>query len=307
MWKTRLKSSLCCVFEEEKNLSSISTLGVGGRADFFVEPSKKEEICSLFCLRASLGFPLYILGGGTNVLFADGKLEGVLLSTRRMTAHRWVSGESHVMLEAEGGYLLSLAVNGAAREGLSGMEFALGIPGTLGGAVAGNAGTAGRSVGELLEEFMTVENDGSLKEWRRGEFDCDYRYFSPAAPNRLILVCRLRFERADRAQIDRTMKEFRRIRSFQPRGTRSAGCAFKNPPGDSAGRLLDVCGCKGLKIGGAVVSEAHANFILNEENATADDILRLMVLCRDIVFQKAGVRLEPEINLMGFSKGFLQF
>jgi UDP-N-acetylmuramate dehydrogenase len=304
MWKTRLKRELSCAVEEEKDLSPVSTSGVGGVGEFFAEPSDLEDVRALFRLRKDAGFPLRILGGGTNVVFADGVLEGVVLSTRRMTGRRWLPDGDDAVLEAEAGYLLSLVVNESSGEGFSGAEFALGIPGTVGGAVAGNAGAGGRSIGELLDEFTTVEIDGSLRKWRRGEFDCAYRYFSPAAPDRLIASCKLRFKRAPRADIDRTIEEFRRARSIQPHGKRSAGCAFRNPPGDSAGRLLDFCGCKGLRIGDAVVSEAHANFILNLDRTRGDDIFELMELCRDIVFQKTGIRLEPEIKLMGFQREF---
>ncbi|MDR3231236.1 MAG: UDP-N-acetylmuramate dehydrogenase [Synergistaceae bacterium] len=304
MWKTSLKRELSCAIEMNRDLSRVSTLGVGGRGEFFAEPSELEDVCALFRLRRDAGFPLWILGGGTNVVFTDGELEGVILSTRRMTARRWIESDDDAVLEAEAGYLLSLIVKESSGEGFSGAEFALGIPGTVGGAVAGNAGAGGRSIGELLDEVTTVENDGSLKRWKRGEFDYAYRYFSPAAPDRLIASCKLRFKRAPRADIDRAIAEFRRVRSIQPQGKRSAGCAFKNPPGDSAGRLLDFCGCKGLRVGGAEVSEAHANFILNVDRALGDDIFELMELCRDIVFQKAGVRLEPEIKLVGFRRKF---
>ena len=111
----------------------------------------------------------------------------------------------------------------------------------------------------------------------------------------------MRFQRESRTEIERTLEGFRRARSIQPHGAKSAGCAFKNPPQDSAGRLLDVCGCKGMRVGDAVVSQDHANFILNVGNAAGGDILTLMETCRDIVFQKMGVRLEPEIKLMGFA------
>jgi UDP-N-acetylmuramate dehydrogenase len=110
----------------------------------------------------------------------------------------------------------------------------------------------------------------------------------------------MRLQKSSRAEVERDGKVFRRARSNQPAGTKSAGCTFKNPEGDSAGRLLDICGCKGLRIGGAIVSDIHANFILNSDGATGDDILRLTEQCRDIVFQKTGILLQIEIKLLGF-------
>jgi UDP-N-acetylmuramate dehydrogenase len=200
------------------------------------------------------------------------------------------------------------------KEGFTGAEFAQGIPGTVGGAVVGNAGTGGASMGELLEEVTTIENDGAVRKWKRGEFSYSYRCCSlfsrtptqgssllaASCSDRLLVSCKMSFQRASYAEIDKKSETFRTARTAQPRGVKSAGCAFKNPPGDSAGRLLDLSRCKGLRAGGAVVSEAHANFFLNEGDATGADIFNLIESCRDIVFQKTGILLEPEIKLLGF-------
>jgi UDP-N-acetylmuramate dehydrogenase len=116
-----------------------------------------------------------------------------------------------------------------------------------------------------------------------------------------LAACRMRFRRASPEEIERNGEAFRRARAGQPQGIKSAGCVFKNPPGDSAGRLLDVSGCKGLRVGGAAVSEFHANFMFNAGGAAGEDVRKLMALCRDAVFRKTGVLLEPEIKLLGFS------
>jgi UDP-N-acetylmuramate dehydrogenase len=248
-------------------------------------------------------FPLYILGGGTNVVFADGEIEGVVLSTRQLKGCRWKPGEGDARMEVEAGYPLSRVVFLTTQEGFTGAEFAQGIPGTVGGAVAGNAGAGGKGVGDLLEEVSTAEGDGSIRRWKREEFECSYRYCSLTARSpsvRLFVSCKMKFQRTPYEEIEKNLRAFRGARSNQPRGARSAGCAFKNPAGDSAGRLLDVCGCKGLHVGGAAISIEHANFLLNQDNATGADIFRLMESCRDIVFRKTGIRLEPEIKLLGF-------
>ncbi|MDR1048294.1 MAG: UDP-N-acetylmuramate dehydrogenase [Synergistaceae bacterium] len=297
MWRKNLRNALGCRVEEGKEIASLSALGVGGRAEFFAEPSDIGDVREIFRLRQGMGFPLYILGGGTNVVFADGVLEGVVLSARRMSAARW---EDEELLTAEAGCPLSLVVSGAAERELTGAEFARGIPGTVGGAVAGNAGAGGRSVGELLEEVTTVENDGGVRRWGRGDFGYSYRRCS-LFPGRFLAGCRMRFRRASREEIERNEETFRRARAGQPQGVKSAGCVFKNPPEDSAGRLLDVSGCKGLRVGGAAVSEAHANFIFNADRAAGEDVRKLMELCRDTVFRKTGVLLEPEIKFLGFS------
>jgi UDP-N-acetylmuramate dehydrogenase len=300
MWKTRLKDRLSCVPEEGKELASLSTLGVGGRCDFFVEPSDLKDVSLVLEMRARESFPLFVLGGGSNVVFADGILDAAVLSTRRLNKFKWSIVDDRVILEAEAGYLLPDVVSGSVKEGLTGAEFAVGIPGTLGGAIAGNAGADGHSIGDLLEEVTTVESGGDIRTWTCGEFTYSYRHFSLSSPDRFFAGCKVLFRRAPRAEIEDNINAFRRRRSTQPHGVRSAGCTFKNPPGDSAGRLLDMSGCKSLSVGGAMVSNVHANFIVNTGRATGADIFELTRSCRDIVFRKTGIRLEPEIKLLGF-------
>jgi UDP-N-acetylmuramate dehydrogenase len=192
----------------------------------------------------------------------------------------------------------------SVKDGLTGAEFAVGIPGTLGGAMAGNAGTGGCSIGDLLEEVTTVESNGDIRTWKHGEFSHSYRHFSLASPTRFFAACKASFRRASRAEIERGLDAFRQMRINQPHGVKSAGCTFKNPPGDSAGRLLDASGCKGLRIGGAAVSSVHANFIVNTGHAVGADVFELMRSCHDIVFRKTGISLELEIKLLGFPNVF---
>ncbi|MDR1649540.1 MAG: UDP-N-acetylmuramate dehydrogenase [Synergistaceae bacterium] len=314
MWWTDLRRNLSCSLEEGKKLAPLSALSAGGEAEFFVEPAAVRDVRELFRVRREAKFPLYILGGGTNVVFADGVLRGVVLSARRLNAFQWnedVNEDENggdVLAEAEAGFSLPRLAAEAAERGFAGMEFAQGIPGTVGGAVAGNAGAGGRSVGDILEEVTAVEEDGGVRKWKRGEYGHSYRRCSLASAGRFFTGCKMRLRRSTRAEVEREEEVFRLARSNQPRGVKSAGCTFKNPSGDSAGRLLDISGCKGLRAGGAVVSDAHANFILNAGGATGNDILRLIEQCRDIVFQKTGVVLEVEIKLLGFrTNPFLVF
>lgn len=300
-WKKHLNDKLKGACEEGKKLSSLTTLGVGGQAEFFIEPQTLDEVVAVFRARMQLGFPLHILAGGTNVVFADGEINGVVMSTRRLNSSRWLDRGEYSLWEAEAGCLLSLMVHEAALEGLGGAEFALGIPGTIGGALAGNAGAGGKSVAELIDELVTVEQNGELRRWTQGQFEYAYRRFSLTTPGRFLARVRMRFVRASRAESERLSERFRQARAIQPHGTRSAGCTFKNPKDESAGRLLDLCGCKGLRVGGARVSDAHANFILNEGHASGSDVLNLMQTCRDIVLKKTGIHLEPEIKFIGFS------
>ena len=192
---------------------------------------------------------------------------------------------------------MPVIVSEAAKRCLAGAEFAYGIPGSLGGAVAGNAGALGRGVVDILEEVTTVERDGSVKKWRKGEFSGSYRSCSLFSPDRFIARCKIKFKGASAEDIKRETEIFKKARQSQPKTGRSAGCTFRNPAGDSAGRLLDVSGCKGLRVGGAVVSDVHANFIINSGGASGEYIAGLIGLCRDMVFKKTGVCLENEIRL----------
>ncbi|GHS90289.1 UDP-N-acetylenolpyruvoylglucosamine reductase [Synergistales bacterium] len=295
-WRTDFKKDYARILQERASLAALSALGVGGEAEFFVEPDSLNEVCEIFRFGSVAGFPVYVLGGGTNVVFSDGTLNGVTLSARRLCGMSW-DGE---LLVAEAGVPMPLIVSEAAKRRLAGVEFAYGIPGSLGGAVAGNAGAGGRGMSDVLEEVTTVERDGSVREWHNGEFSGSYRSFSLSATGRLIAKCKIKFQNSSREDIERETEIFKKAREGQPREGRSAGCTFKNPPGDSAGRLLDVAGCKGLRVGGAVVSGVHANFIINSGGASGMDIVELIGLCRDMVFQKTGISLENEIKLLGF-------
>lgn len=295
MFADELRRVLSCSVEGNRPLATLTTLGVGGWAECYVEPDSLEDFRALLSLSLSEGFPLYILGGGSNVLLPDGQVPGVVLSTRRWSAVLW-DGDA---AEVQAGCPLSILLDEAVKRGLGGLEFAAGIPGTVGGATAGNAGAGGHGVAELLTELTTLEPNGELRRWE--EFPFSYRSFPLADEGCLLLSCRMRFSPRPAEAIEAELDHFRALRRGQP-GGRCAGCSFKNPPGESAGRLLDRCGCKGMSVGDAVVSERHANFILNRGRAVAADVLELMSACRDRVFQEAGVLLEPEVRFLGWGE-----
>lgn len=298
-----LEKILRCPVERGKPLARLTTLGVGGQAELYVEPADLEDLRTLWLLAAQEGVPVRVLGGGSNVIFPDGTTPGVVLSTRRWAASSWQEQGDDVEVEVQAGYPLPALVDEAVRRGLGGLEFAVGIPGTVGGALAGNAGAGGRGICGLLTEVATLESDGSLRRWRPEEFSCAYRSFSLAEEGRLFLACQMRLSPLPREEVEAELARFRSLRAAQPQGVRSAGCTFKNPPGDSAGRLLDRYGCKGMTAGDAVVSDRHANFILNRGRASSSDVVELIWACRKRVFEGAGVWLEPEIRFVGFGGG----
>lgn len=301
-----LDRALSCPVERDRPLAPLCSLGVGGRAELYVEPDRIEDFRALRLSSVQRGFPVHILGGGTNVLFPDGLVRGAVLSTRRWTGASWREGEDGGEIEVRAGQPLPLLVDEAARRGLGGLEFAIGIPGTVGGALTGNAGAGGRSVGELVTEVTSLEPDGSLRTWRREDISYAYRSFALAEEGRLFLSLRMVLRSRPSEEIKAEVERFRAMRAMQPRGVRSAGCVFKNPPGQSAGRILDQCGCKGMEVGDAVVSDVHANFILDRGRATSSDVVSLMRACQERAFERTGIWLEPEVKAIGFEGAHLR-
>lgn len=279
---------------ENMPLSRFCTLGTGGEAEIFAVPSSIEDMRVLFAMLMSERITVYILGGGSNVLFPDGVITGVVISTQNLTATEWIT---HTTADIASGIKLSSLMKELHLRGLGGLEFAAGIPGTLGGALAGNAGAGGHGVCELVEEVTTVESDGNVRTWPRDEIACSYRHCSLADEKRVILSARMTFRESQPEDSD-LLQSYMLKRKNQPHGLRNAGCTFKNPEGTSAGKLLDECGCKGLCVGGAVVSDIHANFILNKGGAKSSDVMELVRLCAKRVYDGTGILLEPEIKIL---------
>lgn len=280
---------------ENMPLSSLCTLGVGGEAEFFIAPSSIEQMHIAFAHVMKAGVPVYILGGGSNVLFPDGIIKGVVISTQNLNAIEW---RTNITADIDAGFKLPLLMKELREHGLGGFEFAAGIPGTLGGAIAGNAGTGGHGVCELVEQVITIEADGNIKTWNNNEINYSYRRCSLADEKRIILSVRMIFRKAAPKDAE-VLESYLLRRESQPHGLRNAGCTFKNPDGNSAGKLLDEAGCKGLRVGDAIVSDVHANFILNMGHASSTDILELMKLCAQRVYDSTGIKLEPEIKILG--------
>ena len=279
---------------ENMPLSRFCTLGTGGEAEIFAVPSTIEDMHILFAMVMKENCPVYILGGGSNVLFPDGLIKGVVISTQNLTAIEW---RTPITADIDSGVKLSSIMKELHVRGLGGFEFAAGIPGTLGGALAGNAGAGVHGVCELMEEVITAEADGTLKTWTHNNIVYSYRHCSLADEKRVIVSARMTFRPANPKDYE-VLESYLLRRGTQPHGLRNAGCTFKNPDGTSAGKLLDECGCKGLAVGDAVVSDMHANFILNRGGATSSDIMELVRLCAKRVYDSTGIRLEPEIKIL---------
>lgn len=283
-------------FERDKDLSSLTTLGVGGRAEYYIEPDNIEIFKKLF----KLNLNKYILGGGSNVVFPDENISGLVISTKKF--NKILFNLNNELVSVQAGCSLAKLAAEANKNNLSGLEFAVGIPGTVGGAIFGNAGAGGHGVAELVTELIILDAHGELKILNLKDFNYSYRKFEINNIDKnkiLILECKLKLRKGKQELIEAEVKKYLSKRVNQPMG-RSAGCTFKNPKDCnlSAGKLLDDCNCKGLKCGDAVVSENHANFILNKGRASCEDIKNLVELCRKRVFDNTGIMLEPEIKFI---------
>ncbi|OLN33429.1 UDP-N-acetylenolpyruvoylglucosamine reductase [Desulfosporosinus metallidurans] len=235
--------------------------------------------------------PAWLIGRGSNLLIADEGLPGIVLMTTALRAIQW--GEYRVQVEA--GYSLARLAQEAGERGWSGLEFARGIPGSVGGAVIMNAGAYGGEMAPLIRNVTALRADGTLKKFERSELEFAYRSCSLRG-QAWVLETQLEFSAGDREQILNIMKEnLSRRTTYQPLEKPNAGSVFRNPPGDSAGRLIEAAGWKGKSIGGAQVSTKHANFIVNTGNAKAKDVLALMEDIQRDVQVKFGVTLQTEV------------
>ena len=293
--------------ERDKDLSGLTSLGVGGKAEYYIEPESIDDFKAAFKLGLENKLKIYILGGGSNVIFPDDDIKALVISTKKFNR---ILFDNNIVTAQAGCSLARLAAE-AAKNNLSGLEFAVGIPGTLGGAVCGNAGAGGHGVAELISELIIIDDKCELKKLSVKDFCYGYRNFEINNIDKnkiLILECVLKLHEANRELIEAEIKKYLGKRVNQPLG-RSAGCTFKNPKINnnknnnnennlSAGKLLDDCGCKGLVCGDAIVSENHANFILNRGRARSEDIINLVKACQKRVYDKTGVMLEPEIKFM---------
>ena len=268
---------------------------IGGPADVFVHATRLGLLRSAVRFAAEHALALHVIGHGSNLLVPDDGVRGLVVRAALTTAR--VEGTA---LTAGAGVALPQAAALAAKHALSGLEFAVGIPGTVGGALVMNAGCHGREIGELVERVDVVARDGEVRTLVRDE--CRFAYRTSALREQGVAVAgaTLRLAPDDGAAIEQRMGEHRAWRAdTQPHGRPNAGCVFKNPPGDAAGRLIDKAGCKGLGVGGAEVSTVHANFIINRDGATYADVTRLIETVRERVAAQFGIRLELELIILG--------
>lgn len=286
--------------ERDKSLRRFATVRTGGPAEWFARVGSEDDLLALLRWAADVSLPVAVLGSGSNLLIADEgvrglvlKLDGELASIRREGAR----------LLCGGGARLPAVAAESARAGLSGIEFGVNIPGTVGGAVKMNANAYGGQLARTLEAARVASADGATE---RSPAELRFRYRGSGLGDGEIVTCaRFRLQRADPAAVKATLAQMRAQRhEAQPQGIRTFGSTFKNPEhpraqGRSAGVLLSEAGCNGLQVGGARFSVKHANFVENLGQASTADVLALMAAGRERVIERFGVELEPEVQRLG--------
>jgi len=292
--------------EIKKNepLSRHTSYGIGGPVDMLAYPEDRDDLVALLAEIKKRKWPHLILGGGTNLLVRDGGYRGVMINLKRMAEirtereYRSVGG-TFTVVHADAGASLAKLLTYSIEQGLTGLEFTAGIPGTVGGAICMNAGTAMGEIGDIVESVTLLREDGTEVKRTREEMAFSYRV-SSIPPGHLVLAVRLVLRHDDKSSVKNRVKELMdKRKEYQPWGMPSAGSVFKNPMEESAGKLIETAGLKGRKVGDAQVSEKHANFIVNLGKATAKDVLTLMEIVKQTVLDVHGVRLEPEIKILG--------
>ena len=278
-------------------LSKHTHFGIGGEAAAYFEVSTLAELASIARFHQQWHVPVAIIGRGSNLLVSDAGFSGIAIRLIGELAQLTVDGNT---VTVGAGVSLPRLSKAMSRRGLSGVEFALGIPGSVGGALMMNAGAWGSSFGDVVTNVTVMHDTGELSQRSHAEARFEYRH-SGLGDYFCVTGATLSLEPGDAATITKQMQEFYKQKvATQPFAEENAGCMFKNPPGDSAGRLIDVCGLKGHRIGGAEVSSVHGNFILNLDNATAADVLNLVAHIQQQVKAKTGVSLQTEVKRLGF-------
>jgi UDP-N-acetylmuramate dehydrogenase len=275
-------------------LSEYTSFKIGGPADVVVEPADIEDVCLVVQQARRRKIPLFVLGG-TNLLVRDGGIRGIVMSLVRL---RGIKEEPGSVLYAEGGVGMPTLIGYAIRHSLAGLEWAAGIPGTVAGCVVMNAGTKLGEMKDSIKAVRMVNMKGQLVEVEATQVRFEYR--RALLPHGVVVGVWIQLKQGVRSEIERVVKDYLHYRrDTQPLALPSAGCVFKNPPNDSAGRLIEAVGLKGARVGDAEVSMKHANFMVNRGQARAADVTALIGKVRSAIRRLAGVRLDLELKIVG--------
>jgi UDP-N-acetylmuramate dehydrogenase len=282
------------IVETDYPLAKRTWYGLGGAADYFIRPKTVKQLKDVVRRCSKNDIPIYVMGFGSNLLISDEGLRGAVIK---------LEAEQFAQIEFDGedvtawaGAELSKLVLTCVEKGLSGIEALTGIPGSIGGAVKMNAGGNFGDFGSTVETVSLMDSDGNIFKKSKPELVFDYRRTNITA--KFILSARIKLNESDPEQIMRTVKEIWIYKkNNQPLNTKNSGCIFKNPQGGSAGALIDRAGLKGLKIGGAVVSEKHANFIIAQKGCTSSDVIKLIEAIQQKIKEQFDIELELEVEI----------
>ena len=290
------KFTALCALKYNEPLSRHTSFRIGGEAEIMAFPKSREELSDVLCQADAHGILARILGAGTNVLAPDEGLDGIVICLKDQLDGMELLDERHIRVMS--GVTMTRAAVFAANHGLSGLEFAHGIPGTVGGGVYINAGAYGGEICQVCESVEVMDRLGQIRTLHKDQMEFSYRHSILEATDLIVISAVFALTPADPDMIRSRMKELMQKRSAsQPLDMPSAGSAFKRPVGGYAAALIDEAGLKGFSVGGAAISEKHAGFAVNLGNATASDVQQLLKQVSDIVYDRSGIRLVPEVRI----------
>ncbi|HIF92140.1 MAG TPA: UDP-N-acetylmuramate dehydrogenase [Myxococcales bacterium] len=300
--RNALRECLGARIEFDAQLSRHTSLRMGGPADAIATPADREELCALLGLCAKYALPTLVIGAGFNLLVGEEGLRSVVIRLKKLRRIERVSDD---LISVEAGASHATITRFCIDNALSGLEFGAGIPGTLGGWLAMNAGIGVREMKDVVREIKIVGCEGKrVSRIPRSMLEFGYRELTGLPASAIILSAKLQVEESDRAKVQSEIDRLLAHRqSTQPTDTPSCGSVFRNPPGQFAGQLIEAAGLKGSSVGAAEISSVHANFIVNHGGATASDVLQLIERAREAVERETGIRLETEVQIIGRSPG----
>lgn len=288
------KGLRCIRVLRNEPLKRHTSIRIGGEADYFVKVYNQKALLEVLKVIKKRRLKYIILGAGTNVLFGDKGYKGVVISLHGdfKSIKRWAGG-----FIAGSGLLIRDLLKKCLETGYAGAEFLAGIPGTIGGAIKGNAGAFGHSISEIVKEVSILDEKFNIKDYKREEIEFGYRH-SGIEDKKIILSAKIELKKMDRKKIEKAIKDYLKKRRMNQPKEPSLGCFFKNPLPESAGKLIDECGLKGRRFGDAMVSERHANFIVNIGRARAVNVLKLAGFIKKKVKKEKGIELKPEVRIV---------
>jgi len=279
-------------------LAQYTSMKVGGPVDYYLDPADRDDLIAIVLFLRQHAFPTIVIGRGSNLLVSDEGLRGAAISVERILSEVSVEGD---IVRAESGARLTKLADFCIQNGFAGIEWAAGIPGTVGGGVVMNAGAHGEQMSDHIVDVEVIRNDAVLVVPKSA---ASSGYRTSAFRGDVVLSARFAFPRGNREELMRHKSEMiKRRNETQPLNLPNSGSMFKNPPGTHAAKLIEQAGLKGKRVGGAQISEKHANFIVNLGTARASDVMTLLDLTRRTVYQNTGIQLELEVKMIGFPPG----